>query len=231
MELRAVLYRYAFDEHILAIRKSDDVVAFLLLCFWRFCYISLGILCIPRIEERAVRFLNTTYILLVGIPFHVAHLIALHGSPVFAIAVDDALASDSDVLAFRSTDAGVDTVARLGFGVNIEFLIGREDNKGVLVKMQLNIVLEGDRTSEPYTFRNHQSAASQLVQLTDALAEGFRVNCYTVSNAPNVLDIDFVGRYHGSAYLFYFNRQILIILRVVLCLHRDRQQKQGCHEV
>ena len=98
MKLRGILDGDTLDEHILTTFKSYKVVAQLLLFLWCIGNVGITAFGIEGVPEFATILLNTANHLFIFIPLHIAHLLALDGAPVVAVAVDDALARNSDIL-------------------------------------------------------------------------------------------------------------------------------------
>ena len=96
VKLRRILDGNALDKHILATLKTYQVVAQLLLFLWGLGNIGITAFGIEGVPEFATILLNTANHLFIFIPLHIAHLLALDGAPVVAVAVDDALARNSD---------------------------------------------------------------------------------------------------------------------------------------
>ena len=99
VKFRCVLDGDTLDEDVLAILKAHQVVAHLLLSLWCVGNVLIAAQVVPRVPQLTTVFLYTTNYLLIFVPLDVAHLLTLHRPPVIAIAVNDALARDSDVLA------------------------------------------------------------------------------------------------------------------------------------
>ena len=133
MEFGRVLDGHTLYEHVLTTLKAHQVVAQLLLCLWCVGNVLIAAEVVPGVPQFAVVSLHTANHILVLVPLHVAHLLALDGAPVVAIAVDDALACDGDVLTFRGTDAGKALAGRLG--IDEERLVWRHQYDGVLLQM------------------------------------------------------------------------------------------------
>ena len=100
VEPRRVLKRDALYQDAVAVGQTYKVVAHSLLSLRRFGYVWIAVFHLPRIPQLAIFTLHATH----GgkrFPFHVAHLAALHGAPLAAVAVHDALAGYRNVLPSR----------------------------------------------------------------------------------------------------------------------------------
>lgn len=77
------------------------------------------------------------------VPFGVAYFASLYGSPVFSVAINDALASNGNILPFGGGNA------RFGLGVCLSVLygdkvclVGRKYNECVAFKMKVNVIFQ-----------------------------------------------------------------------------------------
>ena len=160
------------NEHVLAIGESDHVVAYLLLCIDVIYYIGC-MLQIQRIPDVTLFVQGATH-LLEAVPFHVAHLAALHRSPPFAIAVDGTFSRNRDVLSLAGIDCRSSAVFLLaGFLVCLDkvVLIFREYDDGILFQMKIDVIFQGNQTGEIDAGRNVEVTAAHLAELADSLAE------------------------------------------------------------
>ena len=142
MELGCILDGHTLYEHILATLKAYQVVAHLLLFLWAVGNVLIAAQIVPRIPQCSTVLLYAANHLFIFVPLHVAHFLAFHRAPVVAVAVDDALTSDGNVLAFRGADAGKALGCRLR--VDEERLVGRHQDDGVLLQVQFDVVLQLD---------------------------------------------------------------------------------------
>lgn len=129
-----------------------------------------------------------------GVPFHVAYLAALDGPPPGAVAVDDALSGDGDVMPPGSRDARLHALAVPEF-----VLVGRQEDDGAALQMQVDAILEHDGTGQVEAFGHDEMSASLLVQGGDRLLERLGVGGDAVGRPPEIRQAD--GRF-GDDGLF-----------------------------
>ena len=103
METGRVLERYSLEEDVLAVGEAHKVVAPLLLCLGSVANIRRTVLQIPGIPQLSIVALYATH-LLESLPFHIAHLGALHRSPLSTITIDDSLTGDGNVATLGCLD-------------------------------------------------------------------------------------------------------------------------------
>ena len=223
VEFGRVLDGDALHQYVFAVFKAHQVVAQLLLSLRRVGNVLVAAQVVPRVPQFAAVALHAADDLFVFVPLHVAHLRALHGAPVVAVAVDDALAGNGYVLTLRGSDAGEALVRRLG--VHEERLVCRHQYDGVLLQVQLDVVLQLDGSCQPDALRHRQPAAPRLLQFLDAVLKGLSVQRDAVADAAHLADFHLVGRNDGAAHLFHLCGQVLIVLRVVLCLCGDHHHE------
>ena len=161
MEFGRVLDGHALYEHVLTTLKAHQVVAQLLLFLWAVSNVLIAAQIVPRIPQCSTVLLYAANHLFIFVPLHVAHLLAFHRAPVVAVAVNDALTSDGNVLAFRGADAGKALAGRLG--IDEERLVGRHQDDGVLLQVQFDVVLQLDGPRQPDTLWHVQSSAPRLL--------------------------------------------------------------------
>ena len=214
------------DEYVLAIGESDHVVAYLLLCIDIVYYIRC-MLQVERIPDVTLFVQGSTH-LLEAVPFHVAHLAALHRAPPFAIAVDGTFARDRDVLSLAGVDGSSSTVFLLtGFLVYLDqvVLIFRKYDDGVLLQMKIDVIFQGNQTGEIDAGRNIEVTAAHLVEFADSLAESLGVHCLSVAIAAKVENAHLVIRNGWQSRLRHGHRQILIILAVIVGKSRSHGEE------
>ena len=220
VEAGGVLDGDALNEHVLAVSHADEVSTALLLFLGGGGDVGIAGFHVPRIPELAVLSLYTSDFLK-RLPLDGAHLLALDGTPLCAVAVDDAFARNGDVLTLRGAYG---RHALLGvLLVNEQPFVWREEDDGVLVEVQVDVVLEHDGAREPDAGRHDQTSAALLGELADAFSECLCVERQTITYATHVSQHDAVGGDDGCGDLLQCDRQVLIILRVVLCLGSSRQ--------
>ena len=143
---------------------------------------------IERIPDVALFVQGSTH-LLEAVPFNVAHLAALHRAPPFSITIDGSFSGDGDVLSLAGIDGWGSTVFFLtGFIIYLDVvvLIFREDDDGILLQMQVNVVLQGNQTGEIDAGRYVEMTAAHLAQFTDSLAECLGIHRLTIAVAAKV---------------------------------------------
>ena len=84
--------------------------------------------------------------------------------------------------------------------------------------MQLDVVLQLDGPCEPDALRNSQTTATQFAEFRDPLGKSFGVQRHTVANATYLREADLIGRNLWTRDLRHLRGQVLVILRVVLCM-------------
>lgn len=170
VETRTVEQGNTLDEYVLAIGESDHVVAYLLLCIDIVYYIRC-MLQVERIPDVTLFVQGSTH-LLEAVPFHVAHLAALHRAPPFAITINGTFARDRDVLSLAGIDGSSSAVFLLtGFFVYLDkvVLIFREYDDGILLQVKVDVIFQGNQTGEIDAGRNVEVATPILLSLLIAL--------------------------------------------------------------
>ena len=145
MEFWSILEGNTLEQQILAVGQTYQVVTHLFLLLRGVCDVGIARLHLPWIPQLTLVSFYTAH-LLVLVPLYVAHLAALYGTPLLAITIDDAFASDGNVVLLVSTDTSHDAAGAF-LGLRIQTLVGRKIDDGVFVEMQLNVVVECDRAS------------------------------------------------------------------------------------
>ena len=138
------------------------------------------------------------------------NLLLLHGAPVLAVTVDNALAGDGNVLSTLGTErrlqtTGVQTLER-GLDDRIQRLIGSKEDDGASLQVQLDVALEHDGTGMPHTLRHHQLTTALLAEGIDGLGKGLRVQRDTVAHATKVGELDLTVGNGRSLHLRHLER-------------------------
>ena len=164
VELRGVLEGDALDEDAFTVREADKVRPDLFLRLVGIGNVVEG-LEIERIPEVTLRSDGAAHAL-VGVPFRVTHLGSLHTAPPFAVSVDDALARDADVRPLAGGDA------RYGLAIlQVRGPVGREKDHRVPFQVQVDMVFQGDGSSDIDAGRHDEVTAPLLLQGTDGLGK------------------------------------------------------------
>ena len=214
------------DEYVLAIGESDHVVAYLFLCIDVIYYIRC-MLQIERIPDVTLFVQDATH-LLKAVPFHVAHLASLHRSPPFAIAVDGSFSGNGNVLSLAGIDGSSSAIFLLScllINFNQIVLIFREYDDGILLKMKVDVILQGNQPREIDAGRNIEVTAAHLAEFADSLAESLGVQGLSVAIATEVENAHLVVRNGWQSRLRHSHRQILIILAVIVGKSRSHGEE------
>ena len=125
-----------------------------------------------------------------GLPLVLGHFLTLQGPPVLAVAIDDTLARDGDVLGTIGTQgrlapAGIESLER-GLDEGIEGLVGSKENDATFLDMQIDVTLEHNRTGEPHATGHHQPATTFGRKCLNGLGKGIRAKGLAIAYGTEV---------------------------------------------
>ena len=180
MEARGVLDGNAANPHPLAVGKADKMVAQLFLLLVPFYQVGEAgqVVRIPKGPAVGIGPTHTVIIF----PLHVADLAALDGAPPFTVSVDNAFSADTHVFTLACTDARHSLFTVLGK----ERPVGRHQNHGILLKVQVDTALEHYGPSEPDTGRHHEMPSALLDQGLHSLGKSVGIKGYAITHAAKI---------------------------------------------
>ena len=227
MKLGRVLYRHAANKHPVAIGKSNKVGSHSLLCLWC-CSQVLEMLQVerePELSAFGLRAAHSSELL----PLHVAHLGAFYRAPHGSVAVNSAFARNAHVLSFAGANQ------RRAFLVlhtilHLEVLrtVGSSHQYGILLQMQVDVVLQRDKSRKPYSLGHHKMSATLIVERLDGFCKGLGIESQSIAYPTEILDINTVIRDFRSQWLHHLHRQVLIILSII-CSNSRRKANDHHH--
>ncbi len=126
-----------------------------------------------------------------------SQLAALDGTPGIAVAVDDAVAGDGYILDVHGRDRrlaapGVESLES-DFANGIIVLIVAEEDDGVILQMQLDVVQKFDGSGVPDALGHRYATATPLREVGDGLRESLRIEGDAVARAAEIGDRNFAG--------------------------------------
>ena len=163
-----------------------------------------------------------------------SHLAFLDGTPILAIAIDDAITRDSDVRSSFSIDGRLETTGvqafKGGLDNGIERLVGSKENDGTGFEMQFDIAFEHDRSRVPHALWDHEFATTLLAQCINSLGKCLGIESDTIAHSAKVGQFYLIVGNNGSLHFRHTERKFLCVLLVrVVCLCA-KTDCQGCNE-
>ena len=126
-------------------------------------------------------------------PLLVGELLSLHGSPDFALTIEDAVAGDGDVEQIRAGDGreAADGLLALVVGDNQReiIIIAAEQHGRATLEVQLDIALQSDRPGEPGPARDDYPTSAGGGRRVDRARERVGVLHLAVAACPVVGDV------------------------------------------
>ena len=194
MELGCILNGNARHAYPLAVRKANQMGAHALLRagIGRNVAVVLEVIGIP--ETAVLRHFPALF--QEFLPLRVAHLAALDGPPPGAVPVNDAFAGDAHVVPLGSRNARPH-----GPVLQVQGLVGREEDHGTPLQMQIHAVLQDNGAGEIQPFRHHQVTAALFVQGRYGLLERLCIEGLAVGHGAEIPDIHRMVRNLGLSGL------------------------------
>lgn len=224
VEARRVLNDDTLEEDVRTFGKTNKVGTNSLLLFRVRSHVGDMMKIVGKPQLTAVG-LGATHGLVV-LPFDIADLATLDRAPVLTVAVDNALASNGDI----GTLGGRDKRRHFGRAfANIERTFWREDDKCPLSQMEVDIVLELDRSGKPDTGRDIEMATTLLAEESHSLLESVGVKSHAIALSAKVEKTDTQVGEHRKADLRHFDRQIAVTGRIVLRRKRESRERAKCN--
>ena len=157
-------------------------------------------------------------------------LLAFERTPIFAVAVDDALARDGDVAGSARRDgrlaaARVVVALERGLDQRVEALVVREEDDGSPFHLQADVGAQDDRSRVPDSCRYAQRAAALGGQVVDRRRESFGREAGTARIASEAGQRRFPFRDGRQRHLRHGERQFVGVV-VAGRLRRGRCQRQ-----
>jgi hypothetical protein len=128
------------------------------------------------------------------------------------------MTGDGDVLQFRAIDEGMTFLGTIAEGVrflDIEFLVGRTENYGIVREVKVQVGDQFDRSCKPFAVGHVKVTTTLFFKVFERLGEGFRIIRNAIPYSSEINDRDGVIRDNDFFDLLNGTRQILIIMGIL----------------